>query len=50
MLVAVFLQQINNGTWNMLPALGFAWVSLFTMVLGSGRFGLDYLITKKLKA
>lgn len=50
MMVAVFLQQWGNGAWNMLPALGFAWVSLFTMILGSGRFGIDYLISKKLKS
>ena len=49
MLVAIFLQQWGNGTWNMLPAIGFLWVSIFTMVLGSGRFGVDYLITQKLK-
>ncbi|MFC4262959.1 DoxX family protein [Ferruginibacter yonginensis] len=48
MLVAIFLQQWSNGTWNMLPAMGFLWVSIFTLILGSGRFGIDYLITKKL--
>ncbi|WP_309641967.1 DoxX family protein [Flavobacterium sp.] len=47
MLVAIFMQQIQNGLWNCLPALGFLWVSLLTMVLGSGRFGIDYLIFKK---
>ncbi|MFN4006272.1 MAG: DoxX family protein [Chitinophagaceae bacterium] len=48
MLVAALLQQSGNGTWNMLPALGFLWLSLYTMLMGSGRFGLDYLIAKKL--
>ena len=47
MLVAVFMQQFSNGLWNMLPALGFLWVSLFTTVLGSGRFGIDFLFSKK---
>ena len=47
MLVAVFMQQFNNGMWNMLPAMGFMWVSLFTMVLGSGRFRIDFLLSKK---
>jgi len=47
MLVAIFLQQIQNGLWNCLPAMGFLWISIFTMVLGSGRFGLDYLLSKK---
>ena len=49
MLVAIFAQQINNGMWNCLPAMGFLWVSLFTLILGSGRFGIDYLLTKKTK-
>ena len=49
MLVAIFFQQFSNGTWSMLPAMGFLWVSIFGMVLGSGRLGIDYLLTKKLK-
>jgi putative oxidoreductase len=48
MLVAVFLQKWNGGLWGMLPALGFLWVSIYNLGLGSGRFGLDYLISKKL--
>jgi len=47
MLGAIFLQQIQQGMWNTLPALGFLWVSLYSLLLGSGRFGLDYLIFKK---
>lgn len=47
MFVAVFFQQFNQGMWNMLPAMGIMWVSLFYIILGSGRFGLDYLIAKK---
>lgn len=49
MLVAIFGQKWGQGMWNMLPATGFLWVSLYSIVLGSGRFGLDYLIDKKLK-
>jgi len=49
MLVAIFLQKWNGPVWNMLPAAGFLWVSLFTMYLGSGRFGIDYLISKTFK-
>jgi putative oxidoreductase len=48
MLVAIFMQQLPQGVWNALPAAGFLWVSLFTLVAGSGRFGIDYLISKKL--
>lgn len=43
MLVAIFMQQINNGMWNCLPAMGFLWIGIFYMILGSGRFGIDYL-------
>jgi putative oxidoreductase len=47
MLVAMFLQQWQAGLWNMLAAMGFLWVSIYTLIIGSGRFGIDYLITKK---
>ena len=47
MLVAIFMQQMKEGTWNMLPAMGFLWVSMYAMVMGSGRFGLDYFISQK---
>ncbi len=48
MLVAIFLQKWGQGTWNMLPAMGFLWVAIYNLYLGSGRFGIDYLISKKL--
>ena len=47
MLEAIFVQQIQNGLWNCLPPMGFLWVSIFYLILGSGRFGVDYLITRK---
>jgi putative oxidoreductase len=40
MLVAIFMQQINEGMWNCLPALGFLWVSLYCLIIGSGRIGI----------
>ncbi|MGD1839398.1 MAG: DoxX family protein [Thermonemataceae bacterium] len=46
MLVAIFFQKWGQGTWGMLPAMGFLWVSLYAMVHGSGKWGIDYLITK----
>lgn len=49
MLVAIFMQKWNQGLWAMLPALGFLWVAIYNLILGSGRFGIDYLISKKLK-
>jgi putative oxidoreductase len=42
MLVAIFLQKWDQGTWGMLPAMGFLWVAVYNLFLGSGRFGLDY--------
>lgn len=47
MLVAIFMQQIDNGLWNCLAAMGFLWVGMTTLILGSGRFGIDYLLTRK---
>ena len=49
MLVAIFMQKWNGHIWGMLPAMGFLWVSMFTMYLGSGRFGIDYIISRKFK-
>jgi len=49
MLVAIFLQKWGQGTWHMLPAMGFLWISIYNLYLGSGRFGIDYVISKKLK-
>ena len=46
MLVAIFMQQINNGLWAVLPGAGFLWVGLYGMAIGSGRFGLDYLLMR----
>mgnify|MGYP003637324670 FL=1 len=48
MLVAIFLQNWDQGLWSMLPAMGFLWVAMYTLYLGSGKFGIDYLISKKL--
>ena len=48
MLVAILFQKWGQGTWGMLPAMGFLWISIYNLYLGSGRFGLDYLISKKL--
>lgn len=49
MLVAIFLQKGGQGLWAVLPALGFLWVSMYTLAYGSGRFGLDHLITRYIK-
>jgi putative oxidoreductase len=47
MLVAIFYQKWGDGLWSMMPALGFLWVSMYTLVLGSGKFGVDYWISGK---
>lgn len=49
MLVAILFQKWDQGLWGMLPAMGFLWVSLYSLAMGSGRFGLDYLLTRKIK-
>ena len=49
MLVAIFMQKWNQGLWGMLPAISFLWIAIYNLFLGSGRFGLDYLISKKIK-
>ena len=46
MQVAIFMQQLHQGLWNMLHGIGFIWAALPALVLGSGCFGLDYLLTK----
>jgi putative oxidoreductase len=46
MLIAIFMQQINNGLWNCLAAMGFLWVAMFYLIIGSGRFGIDHFLTK----
>ena len=49
MCVAIFLQKWGQGLWPILPALGFLWVSIYTMLLGSGRVGIDFIVMKYLK-
>ena len=48
MLDAAFCQQRNEGFWNMLPSLCMGAICIYTLVLGSGKFGLDYFITKNI--
>ncbi|MDB4292479.1 DoxX family protein [Maribacter sp.] len=50
MLVAIFMQKWGAATWGMLPAMGFLWVATYNLYLGSGRFGLDFLIAKKINS
>lgn len=52
MLTAIFLQKWPDAmeygsSWPLLPALGFLWIGIYSIVLGSGKFGFDYLISKK---
>ena len=49
MLVAIFFQKWDSGIWGMLPAFGFLWVSFYSLAMGSGRFGLDHLLSNIFK-
>ncbi len=49
MLVAIFFQKWDSSLWEMLPAMGFLWVSLYSLAMGSGRLGLDFIIAKAIK-
>ena len=48
MLVAIFCQKWGGEVWEMLPAMGFLWIALYAIVMGSGRFGLDHLLFRSL--
>ena len=50
MLVAIFYQKWDEGMWGKLPALGFLWVALYALALGSGKLGLDYWLAKRIKS
>ncbi len=50
MLTAILLQKWGGPLWGMLPAMGFLWVGLYATAFGSGKFGLDYLVAKKIKS
>lgn len=41
MLTAIFMQKMGQGMWGILSAAGFLWVGMYSLILGSGRFGLD---------
>ncbi len=47
MLVAAYVQHAGAELWQQLPALAFLFVALQHLVLGGGRFSVDYLVTKK---
>ena len=52
MLTAIFLQKWPEAmeyasSWPLLPAAGFLWLSIYSLVLGSGKYGVDYLISRK---
>ncbi len=49
MLVAAFLQKADAGLSEKLPALFFLVISHYALIFGSGRFGLDALLRRRLK-
>ena len=48
MLVAIFFQKWGDGTWGMLPAMGFLWLGIYVLIIGSGKIGVDYWLAKRL--
>lgn len=48
MLVAIFFQKWGGEVWEMLPAMGFLWISIYAIVMGSGKFGIDHWIAQQL--
>ena len=49
MLVAVFLQKAGDPLWERLPALFFMSVAYYSLLLGSGRFGVDEIARRRLR-
>lgn len=48
MFVAAFVQKANSPLWERLPSLFFFLNAYVSLVLGSGRFGLDALLRRRL--
>lgn len=53
MLTAILLQKWPEvmeygSSWPALPAAGFLWIALYCIVLGSGKIGLDHVLSKKM--
>ena len=53
MLTAIFFQKWPDAmeyssSWPLLPAMGFLWIAIYSMLFGSGKFGLDQVIARKL--
>lgn len=51
MLTAIFLQKWPDAmeygsSWPLLPALGFLWIALYSIALGSGKYGIDYFLSR----
>lgn len=51
MLTAIYFQKwadfLEQGFWAILPATGFLWVSIYCVIFGSGKLGIDYWLSKK---
>ncbi|SHH05746.1 DoxX family protein [Flagellimonas flava] len=52
MLAAIFLQKWPEAmefgsSWPFLPAAGFLWIAVYSLIFGSGKFGLDHLLAKR---
>ncbi|MEC7262972.1 MAG: DoxX family protein [Bacteroidota bacterium] len=54
MLTATFFQKWPeameyNSSWPLLPAMGFFWIALYSLMFGSGTWGLDHFLTRKFR-
>ncbi|MGB0371634.1 MAG: DoxX family membrane protein [Opitutales bacterium] len=54
MLTAIFMQKWPQAmeygsSWPLLPAAGFLWIAIYSLVLGSGKIGLDFWIVNAIK-
>ena len=50
MITAIFFQKWEEGLWGMLPAMGFLWIGIYCVILGSGKLGIDYLTIRLFKS
>jgi len=52
MLTAIFFQKWPDAmeygsSWPLLPAIGFLWISIYSIIHGSGKYGIDFYISRK---
>jgi putative oxidoreductase len=43
-----WMAAASEAIGGLLLAVGFLWISIYSIVIGSGKIGFDYLLSKKL--